>query len=154
MVIIKYWLYSLCCAVQCILVAYLFINLKKIIYFIYFIFGCGGSSLLHAGFSLVVASGGSSSLRCAGFSLRWLLLLRSPGFRLSGFSSCGTWAQQLWSMGLISPQHVGSFRTRAQTRVPCIGRWIFNHCATREAPTVFILKSILSPMNVATPAFF
>ena len=57
-------------------------------------------------------------------------------------------------MGLISPQHVGSFRTRAQTRVPCIGRWIFNHCATREAPTVFILKSILSHMNVATPAFF
>ena len=29
---------------------------------------------------------------------------------------------------------MGSFQTRAQTRVPCIGRWIPNHCATREAP--------------------
>ena len=28
--------------------------------------------------------------------------------------------------------HVGSSRTRAQTRVPCIGRQILNHCATRE----------------------
>ena len=45
------------------------------------------------GLSLVVASGGYSSLRCAGFSLRWLLLLRSTGSRHEGFSSCGTWAQ-------------------------------------------------------------
>ena len=43
--------------------------------------------------SLVVASGGCSSLRCAGFSLCWLLLLRSMGSRCTGFSSCGTWAQ-------------------------------------------------------------
>ena len=27
----------------------------------------------------------------------------------------------------------GIFRTRARTRVPCIGKWIPNHCATREA---------------------
>ena len=45
------------------------------------------------GLSLVVASGGYSSLRCAGFSLQWLLLLRSTGSRRMGFSSCGTWAQ-------------------------------------------------------------
>ena len=45
------------------------------------------------GLSLVVASGGYSLLRCAGFLLRWLLLLRSTGSRRSGFSSCGTWAQ-------------------------------------------------------------
>ena len=31
---------------------------------------------------------GYSSLRCAGFSLRWLLLLRSTGSRHAGFSSC------------------------------------------------------------------
>ena len=43
--------------------------------------------------SLVAASGGYSSLRCAGFSLRWLLLLRSTGPRHLGFSSCGMWAQ-------------------------------------------------------------
>ena len=91
--------------------------------------------------SLVVASGGYSSLLCAGFSLWWLLLLQS-----TGFSSCGTWAQQLWlagsraqaqqlwHTGLVAPWHVGSSRTRARTSVPCIGRWILNHCATREAP--------------------
>ena len=51
------------------------------------------------GLSLVVASGGYSSLRCVGFSLRWLLLLRSTGSRCVGFSSCGTRAQQLWLAG-------------------------------------------------------
>ena len=44
-------------------------------------------------FSLVAASGGYSSLRCVGFSLRWLLLSWSTGCRRVGFSSCGTWAQ-------------------------------------------------------------
>ena len=39
-------------------------------------------------------------------------------------------------MGLAAPQHVGSSQTRAQTRVPCIGRRILNHCATREAPPI------------------
>ena len=29
--------------------------------------------------------------------------------------------------------HVGSSQTRARAHVPCIGRWILNHCATREA---------------------
>ena len=43
--------------------------------------------------SLVAASGGYSSLRCMGFSLRWLLSLRSTGSRRVGFSSCGTQAQ-------------------------------------------------------------
>ena len=62
-------------------------------YIYLFIFGCVRSLLLCAGFSLVVASGGYSSLRCAGFSLSWLLLLRSTGSRHAGFSSCGTWAQ-------------------------------------------------------------
>ena len=43
--------------------------------------------------SLVVASGGYSSLSCAGFSLRWLLLLWSMSSTCTGFSSCGTRAQ-------------------------------------------------------------
>ena len=88
---------------------------------------------------------GYSLLRCVGFSLRWLLLLQSTGCRRTGFSSCGTRAQQLWLVGsraqpqqlwctgLVAPRHVGSSRTRAQTRVPCIGRRILNHCTTREA---------------------
>ena len=45
------------------------------------------------GLPLAAASGGYSSLRCAGFSLQWLLLLWSTGSRCAGFSSCGTWAQ-------------------------------------------------------------
>ena len=45
------------------------------------------------GLSLVVASGGYSSLWCVAFSLRWLLLLRSTGSRRMGFSRCGTRAQ-------------------------------------------------------------
>ena len=38
--------------------------------------------------------------------------------------------------GFVTPQHVGSSQTRARTHVPCIGRWILNHCATREVPVV------------------
>ena len=44
------------------------------------------------GLSLVVVSGGYFSLRCTGFSLRWLLLLQSMGSRRAGFSSCGSLA--------------------------------------------------------------
>ena len=43
-------------------------------------------------------------------------------------------AQQLWCVGLVAPQHVGSSRTRDRTRVFCIGRRILNHWTTREAP--------------------
>ena len=43
--------------------------------------------------SLVAASGSYSLLQCAGFSLRWLLLLWSTGSRPAGFSSCGTQPQ-------------------------------------------------------------
>ena len=45
------------------------------------------------GLSLVAASGGYSSLRYMGFSLWWLLLLRSMNSRRVGFSSCGSRAQ-------------------------------------------------------------
>ena len=42
-------------------------------------------------------------------------------------------AQRPWLTGPAAPQHVGSSRTGARTRVPCIGRQTLNHCATREA---------------------
>ena len=130
------------------------------IYLFNFIFGCVGSSLLRAGFSLVAASGGYSLLRCTGLSLRWLLLLRSTGSRHMGFSSCGARAQQLWlagsraqaqwlwCTGLAASRHVGSSRTRARTRVPCIGRQILNHCATREAPLLHLCDTFCVPGNV------
>ena len=99
-----------------------------------------------SGLFLVAASKGYSLLRCVGLSLRWLLLLWSTGSRRMGFSSCGMraqqlWlvgsraqAQQLWCTGLVALWHVGSSTTRDRTCVPCIGRWILNHCATREVP--------------------
>ena len=83
---------------------------------------------------------GAWASHCGGFSCcgAWAL-----GW--AGFSSCGTLAQQLWLTGSrvqaqqlwrtrsVALQHVGSSRTRDQTRVPCIGRWILKHCATRGA---------------------
>ena len=89
-------------------------------------------------FSLIVATEGYSLLRCAGFSLQWLLLLRSTGSRrwasvvvahgLSScglqalerrLSSCGTWAWLLHGMwdlpgpGIepMSPALAGGFLT-------------------------------------------
>ena len=52
--------------------------------------------------SLVAASRGYSSLRYAGFSLQWLLLLLSTGSRRTGFNSCGAWASVAVARGLYS----------------------------------------------------
>ena len=45
---------------------------------------------------------------------------------------------------------MGSSRTRARTHVPCIGRRILNHCATREVPTS-ILDDFDHPKRNPTP---
>ena len=37
-------------------------------------------------------------------------------------------------MSLVALRHVESSWTRDQTCIPCIGRQILNHCATREVP--------------------
>ena len=115
------------------------------------------------GISLVVVSGGYSSLQFVGFSLWWLLLLRSTGSRSVGFSSCGAraqqlWltgsrvqAQQLWRTGLVAPQHVGSSRTRARTHVPCLGRQILNHCAIREVPNFAFSQYISTTQTLIDP---
>ena len=46
-------------------------------------------------------------------------------------------------MGLVALWHVGSSQTRARTHVPCIGRQILNHCATREARYYCIFKVVI-----------
>ena len=75
------------------------------------------------GFSLVVMSGGNSSLQCVGFSLLWLLTL---GRRDSS-----------------APWHMRSSRTRDWTHVPCIGRQILSHWTTREVFSwIFILSQV------------
>ena len=130
---------------------------KKVIYFwLHWVF------VAACGLSLVAESWGYSSLWCVGFSLWWLLLLWSTGSRCTGFSSYGKraqqlWfagsrvqAQQLWHTGLVALRHVGSSRTGAQTRVPCIGRWILNHCATREVLLLTLICPSSNPKYLRT----
>ena len=57
-------------------------------------------------------------------------------------------------MGLVAPRHVGSSRTRARTRVPCIGRWILNHCTTREVPHPLNIYFPLVIIHTPFPLFF
>ena len=85
------------------------------------------------GLSLVAASGGHSSLWCAGLSLSWPLLLRRTGSRRTG--------SVVVAHGPSCSGHVGSSQTRARARVPCISRQILNHCATREALSSFFSDS-------------
>ena len=93
--------------------------------FYLFIFDCVGSSFLCEDFLQLWQAG--ATLHCGA---------RASHYR--GLSCCraqapDAQAQQLWLTGLFAPRHVGSSQTRARTRVPCIGRQILNHCATREA---------------------
>ena len=60
------------------------------------------------GLSLVAASRGYCSLLCVGFSLWWLLLLRSTGSRRTGFSSCA-WASVVVVHGLSCSVACGIF---------------------------------------------
>ena len=97
-----------------------------------FIFDCVGSSFLCEGFPQLQRAG--VTLHCG-----------AQVSHCCGLSCCGAQApdvqvQQLWLMGLVAPWNVGSSHTRARTRVPCIGRQILNHCTTREAPSMQILK--------------
>ena len=80
---------------------------------------------------LVVRSSGQTSLRYAGFSLWWLLLLGSTGSGCRGFSSCG-------DQGLSCSGACGIFPDRGfeRTRVPCVGRQILILCATRKVRCV------------------
>ena len=102
------------------------ISYKKINLFIYLFQAALGLRCCTWAFSSCGERGrGYSLLWCAGFSLRWLLLLQSTGSRCAGFSSCGMWAQQLWLVGsraqaqqlwctgLVALLHVGSSQTRA-----------------------------------------
>ena len=95
-----------------------FIN--KFIYCIYLFSAALGLCCCTRAFSSC-SEWGLLCLRCAGFSLRWLLLLRSTGSRRAGFSSYGTWAQQLWLAGS---------RVQAQ-QLWCMGQLL---CSMRDLP--------------------
>ena len=145
--------YCALCCIYCILFFY-FVFYKFIYFWLRWVFVAAHELYL------VAASGGYSSLQCAGFSLWWLLLLQSTGSRCVGFSSCGAWAQQLWLTGfraqaqqlwltgLDAPWHVGPSRTRARTCVLCIGRRILKHCTTRKAPLLYFRQYMLTSVLV------
>ena len=61
------------------------------------------------------------------------------GFHCCGCFCCraqarGAWASVVVVHRLNCPAHVGSSRTRTQTRVPCVAGGILNCLTTREAP--------------------
>ena len=56
------------------------------------------------GLSLVVASGGHSSSRCAGLSLSWPLLLRSTGSRRPGSVAVALWLSCSAACGIFPDQ--------------------------------------------------
>ena len=77
------------CGTECILKnGYILFIYFSIIYFSFF--WLRWVFVAARGLSLAAASGGYCSLRCAGFSMQWLLLLLSTGSRHEGFSSCDT----------------------------------------------------------------
>ena len=90
------------------------------------------------GLSLVAPS--YSLLRCAGFSLQWLLSWNT-GSRGLGFHSCGMKAQELRCLGLAALQYVESSQTRDRTRISCINSWIVNHWTAREVHSMLSFKS-------------
>ena len=49
---------------------------------------------------------------------------------------------------------MGSSQTRDQTRVPCIGRWILNHCTTREVPRMISSSQGSLTLILLSPFFF
>ena len=110
---------------------FFFKELRVWLFIYFFIYGCAGSSpLCEASLQLWQAG---ATLHCGA---------RASHHRV--FSCCGAQvsdaqAQQLWLTGPVAPRHVGSSQTRARTCVPCSGRQILNHCATREAPAQFLI---------------
>ena len=127
------------------LMACICIYFLKFIYFIYLFLAVLGLRCCAQSFSGCSKWGPLFVAVCI-FSLRWFLLLWSTGSRRAGsvvvarglqqlwLTGSRAQAQQSWCTGLVAPRLGGSSCTRAQTRVPCIGRRFLNHCATREAP--------------------
>ena len=109
-----------------------------LIYFIYLFLATLG---LHC-FRWAFSSSGERGLLF--IVMRMLLIAVASLVGEHRLQACGL--QQLWPMSLVAPRHVGSSSTRDQTRVPCSGRWILNHCVTREVPLVPFLVLYSCPL--------
>ena len=101
----------------------LFLKASIFLNFYLFIFGCAGSSLLLRDFSLVAMCG--------------LLIAMASLVAEHGLWSVGS---VVAAHGLVAPWLVEPSRSRDQTDVPCIGRWILNHWITSKVQG-FILNA-------------
>ena len=72
--------------------------------------------------SLVVAIRSCSSLQCPGFSLQWLLLLQSTGFRCRGFSRCSACGLRSVAHGLSCSATCGIFPSQRSNSGPLPGQ--------------------------------
>ena len=74
--------------------------------------------------------------------LPWVLVAHGVSLNHTGSSvavhglpSCSAWSLQVWCMGSVAPQHVGSqFPNQGSNLCPHIARQILNHWITRELP--------------------
>ena len=123
-----YWLLRLCCLVSMYLWIFQFSSYYLYIY-IYI-------SLTHLFIYLFIwwalgLSCGTQDLRCAMWDLSLGLtdsLVVAQWLQSTRAQLCGAQAQLLHGMWDLS------FPARDWTCVPCIARWILNHCSTREVP--------------------
>ena len=111
--------------------------------FIYFILLALRVFVAVWGLSLVVASGGYSSLWSMGSSLWWHLLAWSTGSRHASFSSCSSLDSREQAQGLNCSTACEIFPDQGLNPVSCIAKWILNHWITREAPTSHFLNQVL-----------
>ena len=89
-----------------------------------------------------------SAWDCGGWGLLFIMvasLVAVHRLQAHGLQQYSTRAQELWPTGLAAPWHVESSQTRhLRTHIPCTGRWIPIHYATREVQSFLLLTKILS----------
>ena len=118
----------------------IFLYIYKLIYLFLAALGlhCCAQAFSSCGEAGATLRYGAWASHCSGFSCckAQALGTRASVVVAHEFSSCGSRAQLLRSMWESS-------RTRDRTCVPCIDRWILNHCATREVPPGLFLSVLL-----------
>ena len=97
---------------------------------------CYALAAVHRFLSCGASSGCGAQAQACRLQQLWL-----PGSRAQ--------AQQLWPMDFVAPRHRESSQTRGGAHVPCIGRWILNHCTTREVLFFFFILNLYSVVYVS-----
>ena len=95
----------------------------------FFFLTCAGSPLPCKGFSQVAGSGVYSPVAVLRLFIAVASHVAEHGLQ-GAWISCGTWALEHRLSSLVALWHVGFSRTR--NLCSCFGRWILNHCTTRE----------------------